>query len=191
MFTHPSLSGGWHGLVMIFTLWGCSSQIPRLPFVVGTRLRERSSFSITYGKQTNNYCPNDHLHNSNNSFGDYCTFTMLSLPFLKHLVHGRSQWKSALLNGKTFFLIKALIWSIRMALNKDNYVLFYCTDLPIITGKDAASFPLYFSSFWWKTGVAGPNVWESLWWFSPHCNRYTYICLDLIKPAISVLTQQR
>lgn len=32
-----------------------------------------------------------------------------------------------------------------MALNKDNYVLFYCTDLPIITGKDAASFPLYFS----------------------------------------------
>lgn len=29
-----------------------------------------------------------------------------------------------------------------MAMNKDNYVLFYCTDFPIITFKDAASFPL-------------------------------------------------
>lgn len=31
-----------------------------------------------------------------------------------------------------------------MAMNKDNYVLFCCNDFPIITAKDAASFPLIF-----------------------------------------------
>lgn len=71
--------------------------LSNLLLVVGGRHRERSSFSFPYGKQTNNYCPDDHLHNSNT------TFNMLSSPSLKHLVHERSLWKSTLLNVKLVF----------------------------------------------------------------------------------------
>lgn len=62
------LSGGWHGLVMIFPLLRLLLSNPLIPlFVVGGGLWELSSCSTTYGKQTSNYCPNDHLHNSNSS----------------------------------------------------------------------------------------------------------------------------
>lgn len=71
------LSAGLHGLVMIFPLRVCSSQILSLPFVVGSTLAERSSFSITCSKQTNDYCPNDHLHrNSNTSLRALRAFKM-------------------------------------------------------------------------------------------------------------------
>lgn len=50
--------------------------------------------------------------------------------------------ESALPNSKK--RKKVVIWNIHMAMNKDNYVLFYCADFPIITVKDAASFPLIF-----------------------------------------------
>lgn len=60
-----------------------------------------------------------------------------------------TQWKTALLNAKTFFFFfyqsKAVIWSIRVALNKDNYVLLYCIDFPIITVKRRCLISSYFS----------------------------------------------
>lgn len=86
-------SWSWHGSVMIFPLLRPLLSNPLISCLLwAAGLGERSACSITYGKQTNNYCPDDHLHNTDN------TFNMLPLLYFKYLVHGGLSWR-ALLNA--------------------------------------------------------------------------------------------
>lgn len=93
VYPSSSFPGGWHGSVMIFPLLRPLLSNPLISCLLwAAGLGERSACSITYGKQTNNYCPDDHLHNTDN------TFNMLPLLYFKYLVHGGLSWR-ALLNA--------------------------------------------------------------------------------------------